>query len=145
MVFVLPENMREIPGWINPEMELICSFDNSTTTGPSSSHPASAELEEALLKFFESIGLSIPTPVENIAAYIPTLSKYHEVLHKAVRSEAAARVKAERALAEERARHARILQDIQIECREPFVVPALLDAFVAVSQIVDDVSDPQAD
>jgi hypothetical protein len=67
------------------------------------------------------------------------------VLHKAVRSEAAARVKAERALAEERARHARILQDIQIECREPFVVPALLDAFVAVSQIVDDVSDPQAD
>jgi hypothetical protein len=64
---VLPENMREIPGWINPEMELICSFDNSTTTGPSSSHPASAELEEALLKFFESIGLSIPTPVENIA------------------------------------------------------------------------------
>jgi hypothetical protein len=55
-------------------------------------------------------------------------------------------MKAEAALAEERARHARILQDIQTECREPFVVPALLDAFVAVSQIVDSgVPDPQAE
>jgi hypothetical protein len=67
------------------------------------------------------------------------------MLRSTVDSEAAARVKAETALAEERARHARILQDIQMECREPFVVPALLDAFVAISQIVDDVSDPQAD
>lgn len=55
------------------------------------------------------------------------------------------RVEAEIALAEERARHSRILQDIQMECRAPFVVPALLDAFVAVSQIVDEVTDPQAD
>jgi hypothetical protein len=67
------------------------------------------------------------------------LSKYLEVLRSAVDSEATARMKAEAALAEERARHARILRDIQTECREPFVVPALLDAFVAVSQIVDSV------
>lgn len=66
------------------------------------------------------------------------------MLRSAVDSEATARMKAEAALAEERARHARILRDIQTECREPFVVPALLDAFVAVSQIVDSVSDPQA-
>jgi hypothetical protein len=64
---VLPEELREIPGWVNPEIELTCSFDNSTTTGPSSSHPASTELEEGLLKIFESIGLSVPTPVENLA------------------------------------------------------------------------------
>ena len=77
-------------------------------------------------------------------AYIPVLSKYLEVLHSAVDSETAARKKAEEALAEERARHARILQDIETECREPFVVPALLDAFVAVSQVVDSISAPQA-
>jgi len=78
------------------------------------------------------------------AAYIPLLSKYHEVLHSAVDSERAARKRAEEALAEERARHARILHGIEMECREPFVVPALLDAFVAVSQVVDSISDPQA-
>jgi hypothetical protein len=66
------------------------------------------------------------------------------MLRGAVASETAARKKAEEALAEERARHARILQDIEMECREPFVVPALLDAFVAVSQVVDCISDPQA-
>jgi hypothetical protein len=54
-------------------------------------------------------------------------------------------VKAETALAEERARHARILKDIQMECREPFVVPALLDAFVAVSQVVDGISVQQGE
>jgi hypothetical protein len=66
------------------------------------------------------------------------------MLHSAVDSETAARKKAEEALAEERARHSRILQDIEMECREPFIVPALLDAFVAVSQTVDSISDPQA-
>jgi hypothetical protein len=53
-------------------------------------------------------------------------------------------MRAEEALAEERARHAQILRDIEMECREPFVVPALLDAFIAVSQVVDCISDPQA-
>jgi hypothetical protein len=79
------------------------------------------------------------------AAYVPELSMYLEMLRSVVDSETAARKRAEAALAEERARHARILQDIQTECREPFVVPALLDAFVAVSQVVDSISDPQAD
>jgi hypothetical protein len=58
--------------------------------------------------------------------------------------EHAARVEAEGALAEERARHARILQDVQKECREPFIVPALLDAFVTLSQTVDTISQSQA-
>ena len=58
--------------------------------------------------------------------------------------ETAARAEAEAALAEERARHARILQDIQRECREPFIVPALLDAFVVLSQTVDTISQSQA-
>jgi hypothetical protein len=75
---------------------------------------------------------------------MPLLSKYLEVLHSAVDSETAARKRAEEALTEERARHSRILQDIEMECREPFIVPALLDAFVAVSQVVDSTSDPRA-
>ena len=66
------------------------------------------------------------------------------MLHSAVDSATAARKKAEEALAEEQARHARILQDIEMECREPFIVPALLDAFVAVSQVVDSTSEAQA-
>ncbi len=67
-----------------------------------------------------------------------------QLLRSALDLETAARRRAEETLAEERARHARILQDIETECREPFVVPALLDAFVAVSQVVDSISDPQA-
>ena len=67
------------------------------------------------------------------------------MLRSRVGLEAATRMEAEEALAEERARHARILQDIQMECREPFVVPALLDAFLSVSHIVENVSGSQAD
>lgn len=48
-------------------MMIISPSKNSTTIGPSSSHPATGELEAALRKMFESIGLSIPTPVENLA------------------------------------------------------------------------------
>jgi hypothetical protein len=72
------------------------------------------------------------------------LSSYIQRLRNATESEQAARLKAEAALAEERARHARILQDIQKECREPFIVPALLDAFVALSQTMDTISESQA-
>lgn len=75
---------------------------------------------------------------------MPLLSKYLEMVHNAVGSETAARKKAEEELAEERARYARILQDIETECREPFVVPALLDAFVSVSQVVNAISEQQA-
>ncbi|KAI9451777.1 hypothetical protein F5148DRAFT_1289913 [Russula earlei] len=103
--------------------------------------PASGELEIALLAMFDTIGLSTPGPGEDLAAYIPALLNYIQTLRIAADSEAAARVKAELALAEERARHARILQDIQKECQEPFVVPALLEAFVAVSRVVDEVVD----
>ncbi len=48
-------------------MEILCPFDNPTGVGPSSSPRVPAELEEALLKIFESIGVSLPTPVENFA------------------------------------------------------------------------------
>jgi hypothetical protein len=49
-------------------MGLLCPFDNSTSVGASSSRLASTELEEGLLKIFESMRLSIPTPVENLAS-----------------------------------------------------------------------------
>ncbi len=159
--FDLPEDMREIPSWNSPIVVRRCSFDDSTTARASSSRQASAELETGLRAIFESIGLSIPTPVENLAgtssptefisicsragiAYIPALSAYIQKLRSVAASEAAARATAEAALAEERARHARILQDIQKECQEPFVVPALLDAFLSVSHIVETVSNPEA-
>lgn len=74
---------------------------------------------------------------------MPVLLKHLEMVHSTVGSETAARKKAEEALVEERARHARILQDIETECREPFVVPALLDAFVSVSQVVNSISEQQ--
>lgn len=159
--FDLLEDMREIPSWKSPIVMIRGSFDDSTTARASSSRQASAELETGLRAVFENIGVSVPTPVENIAgtpsstefisvysragvAYIPTLLVYIQELRTVAASEAAARAKAEDALVEERARHARILQDIQKECQEPFVVPALLDAFLSVSQIVETVSDAQA-
>jgi hypothetical protein len=143
-------------------MGVLCPVDHSTSVSTSNSHSAPNELEERLRKVFERTGLSIPNPVENYASashsldpfcicsragavYIPLLSKYLDMLHTVVDSEKAARKKAEEALAEERTRHARVLQDIEAECREPFVVPALLDAFIAVSQVVDSVSDPEAE
>jgi len=144
MVFALALNRREISSWEKPVMQILCPFDNPTSVGSSSFRGAPAELEDALLKMFESLGVSIPTPVENIAAYVPQLSVHVQMLRSAVDSEMAARKRAEEALAEERTRHARLLQEIQAECREPFVVPALLDAFVAVSEVVDGISEPEA-
>lgn len=151
-------DVREIPSWKQPSVVRRYPLNDTTTAGPSGSHPhrASTELEARLRAIFENIGLSIANPVEDIsgtsnlirfisthsrlgAGYIPLLSTYIQKLRSSAASEAAARVEAEAALAEERARHARILQDIQMECREPFVVPALLDAFLSVSHIVDSI------
>lgn len=152
--------MREIPSWKQPSVVRRYPLNDTTTAGSSGSHPrrAPTELEDGLRAIFESVGLSIPNPVEDIsrasgsirfiymcsslgAVYIPMLSTHIQKLHGVIASEAAARAKAEAALAEERARHARILQDIQTECREPFVVPALLDAFLSVSHIVESIPD----
>ena len=36
------------------------------------------------------------------------------------------------------------LKDIERECREPFVVPALLDAFITISKITSQVMDMNA-
>ena len=160
-------DVRVIPSWEQPTVVRRCPLNNTTTAGPSGSHPhrASTELEVGLRAIFETIGLSTPNPFEDIsgasntirfisthsrlgAVYIPLLTTHIQKLRSLAESEVAARMKAEAArveaqaaLAEERARHARILQDIQMECREPFVVPALLDAFLSVSHIVDSIPD----
>lgn len=62
-------------------MGLLCPFDNYNTSdiGTSSSHMAPAErteLEEGLLKIFEKIGVSIPTPVENHAGAFYSLDPF---------------------------------------------------------------------
>ena len=50
-------------------MGLLCPIDDSTgVTSSSDPHPAPTEIEEGLLKIFESIGLPIPTPVKNLAS-----------------------------------------------------------------------------
>jgi len=160
-------DVRVIPTSKKPSVVRRSPLNDTTTAGPSGSHPhrASTDLEAGLRAIFHNIGLSIPNPVEDIsgtsdsirfisthsrlgAVYIPLLSTHIQKLRSLAASEAAARMEAEAArveaqaaLAEERARHARILQDIQMECREPFVVPALLDAFLSVSHIVDSIPD----
>jgi len=68
--------MREIPSWQKPVMELLCPFDNSTSVGSSRSQPASTELEEAVLKVFEGIGFSMPSPVENLAGASNSLDAF---------------------------------------------------------------------
>lgn len=73
------------------------------------------------------------------AAYIPLLESYIQALRFFAERETARRVEAEASLAEKEAHHARILLEIEEECREPFVVPALLNAFVALSETVDNV------
>jgi len=50
-------------------------------------------------------------------------------------------------LKEERERRAvaeETLKDIERECREPFVVPALLDAFITISKITSQAMDMEA-
>jgi len=147
MVFELPVDMREIPSWKQPAVVRRYPLNDTITAGPSGSHAhrASTELEAELRALFQNFGLSIPNPVEDLSLYIPLLSTHIQKLHSVAASEAAARVRAEAALAEERARHARILQDIQMECREPFVVPALLDAFLSMSHIVDSIADSRGE
>lgn len=151
-------DMRQIPSWKPPSVVRRGPLNDTATASPSGSHPhrASTELEAEVRAIFEDIGLSIPNPVEDLwgtsnsirfistcsrsgTVYIPLLSTHIQRLRNMAASEADARVRAEAALAEERARHARILQEIQTECREPFVVPALLDAFLSVSHVVDSI------
>lgn len=73
---MLPLNTREVPSWKNPVMGLLCPFDNSPSVGTSSSNLAPTELEEGLLKIFERIGVSIPTPVENYASASHSLDPF---------------------------------------------------------------------
>ncbi|KAI0300565.1 hypothetical protein B0F90DRAFT_1817610 [Multifurca ochricompacta] len=150
--FVLAHNAREIPSGQIPIARRHHSFNELIGSGTSSLGPPSpTELEVALLGVFESIGLPFPTQSENLISRISTLSKYIRTLVDTVDRERAARTKAEATLAEERekaeatlaeerANHARLLQEIRKECQEPFVVPALLDAFIALSETVDSIS-----
>ena len=60
--------MRKIPSGILPTVSKHCPVDDySTTIGASSSRPATTELEVALLAVFESIGLSLPAQIEDLA------------------------------------------------------------------------------
>lgn len=164
--FFLPYNARGIPNGMSPAVVKQCSPDRTNSAGTagtssSGSRSQSRELEARLLRVFESAGISVTSP-QNLActsdglltlfffpfascsrggsAYIPMLESHIQALRVIAERETARRVEAEANLAEEEARHARILLDIKEECREPFVVPALLDAFVSLSETVDSVT-----
>ena len=55
----------------------------------------------------------------------------------ALEAEVDARRLAEKRLDQEQARHARVIKDIEREQREPFIVPALLEAFVSLSKLTE--------
>ncbi|KAF8266231.1 hypothetical protein EI94DRAFT_1803408 [Lactarius quietus] len=142
--FFLPYLTRGIPDGISPTIVKQCPHDGTNTTGTPTprtgsggSRSQSNELEARLLRVFESAGISVPPQPQNLASYIPMLEIYIQTLRFNAERETARRVEAEANLAEKEARHARILLDIKEECQEPFVVPALLDAFVALSETVD--------
>ena len=162
--FLLPYNARDIPSGMSPTVVKQCSPGRtnpaeSAGTSSGGSHSQPSELEARLLRIFANAGINVPSP-QNLActsgllvlyppfascsrggaAYIPVLEKHIQTLHFIAERETARRLEAEANLAEEEARHARILLDIKEECREPFVVPALLDAFVALSETVDSVT-----
>jgi hypothetical protein len=162
--FLLPFNARWIPDGFSPIVVKQCppdgtKFAGTPGTGSSGSHSQPSELEARLLRVFESAGINVPPQAQNLActsgllmlfdfcasclrggaAYIPMLESYIQALQLIAERETARRVEAEANLAEKEAHHARILLDIKEECREPFVVPALLDAFVALSETVDNV------
>lgn len=162
--FILPHNARCIPDGFSPivvkqRSPYETNFAGTPGTGSSASHSQPSDLETRLIKVFESVGITIPPQPQNLActsgllmlfdfctsclqggaAYIPMLESYIQALRVIAERESARRVEAEANLAEKEAQHARILLDIKEECREPFVVPALLDAFVALSETVDTV------
>lgn len=64
--FLLPADMRVIPKRGPAVVVKFGPPDDSTTNGASSSRP-SPEFEAALVAIFENVGLSIPTPVEDLA------------------------------------------------------------------------------
>ncbi|KAI9441373.1 hypothetical protein H4582DRAFT_1378279 [Lactarius indigo] len=144
MVFFLSYNAREIPSGLPPIVVKQCPCYKTTTagTGGNGSHSQTSELEARLRTVFESAGISVPPQPQpqNLASYIPMLESYIQALRLKAERETTRRIEAESNLAEEEARHARILLNIKEECREPFVVPALLDAFVALSETVDNVT-----
>ncbi|ETW75284.1 hypothetical protein HETIRDRAFT_164565 [Heterobasidion irregulare TC 32-1] len=55
----------------------------------------------------------------------------------ALEAEVDARRLAEKRLEQEQARHVRVIKDIEKEQREPFIVPALLEAFVSLSKLTE--------
>src|SRR6266850_5509368 len=75
--FKLPENMREIPSSKLPCIVRPYPFDDASA---STSRPASIELEAGLRAIFESSGLSIPNPCDDLAgASLTHSTQFHHV------------------------------------------------------------------
>ncbi|KAA1472742.1 hypothetical protein DENSPDRAFT_199903 [Dentipellis sp. KUC8613] len=94
----------------------------STSTSTSSSAPSSSSAAEE-------------DSQPDILAALDALETHVNSMNAQLHIEEVARRAAERQLREER----RVLEDVRRECREPFVVPALLDAFVKLSRMGTDV------
>ncbi|PCH38895.1 hypothetical protein WOLCODRAFT_158426 [Wolfiporia cocos MD-104 SS10] len=105
------------------------------------SHEASLNSREASLSSREASLTARGASLNAREVAQSALSDEVSVLRARIAQEAAARGAAERAVQEERARRARaegVLADVRRECSAPFVVPALLDAFVRLAEASGD-------
>ncbi|KAI0067071.1 hypothetical protein BV25DRAFT_1835394 [Artomyces pyxidatus] len=90
-----------------------------------------------LLTMLRIVDNSTQEPPARISAMLMILEEEMVRNRTRLEEEASARQIAELALQKEREQHQHVLQDIHSECRGPFVVPALLDAFLALSSMSD--------
>ncbi|KAI0260755.1 hypothetical protein BC834DRAFT_899167 [Gloeopeniophorella convolvens] len=138
-VYIIPSEQRKILPKQRPFVE-----NRSPPPGdsvPSNTDSSHLSAEAALMDALEGYGL----PHRDFASSLPTILAHVQTLRVELEEQIAARTRVEAQLARERMRHTQALQDIQAECREPFVVPALLDAFLSLSQAAEDALRPLAD
>lgn len=79
------------------------------------------------------------TPFVHLKACLDTLRETLDTVRTSLTLEKSARKFAQARLKKVEAAHARAMKAIETECRAPFVVPALLQAFLEVSALTDQV------
>ncbi|KAI0315441.1 hypothetical protein OF83DRAFT_1132070 [Amylostereum chailletii] len=96
------------------------------------------EGQAVLCRARECVGDEVPNARDmGMDDCVSAMKQRIEGLESALKIEAAARRRAESALSLERDRHNAELEAVKRECKEPFVVPALLDAFLDLSRTTE--------
>ncbi|KAI0311492.1 hypothetical protein OF83DRAFT_1251546 [Amylostereum chailletii] len=97
------------------------------------------EREQEIWRRLERVTGRMPFEHANVYDMLDVVESRVRDLEVRLELEASAHRAAETRLRGQRDWHARALRDIENECREPFVVPALLDAFLSISQMTKQV------